>query len=621
NAIVCWKGEKTQRWKDELVMSAMEFDFPIHKPFYELTAEQQELVWKGNKYFKGLNKFFKKLEAKSYKIQYRVMLSRYRGKTLCSDCRGTRLRKDANYVKVGGKSITDIVLMPVDQLKDFFADLTLNEHDTKISNRLLIEINNRIQYLNNVGLGYLTLNRLSSTLSGGESQRINLATSLGSSLVGSMYILDEPSIGLHSKDTERLIKVLRELQQLGNSVIVVEHDEDIIKAADEIIDLGPEAGNLGGEIVFQGNYSELLASNASLTAKYINGIEKIEIPSKPRKWKKRILIEGARENNLKGIDVEFPLHTMTVVTGVSGSGKSSLVKNCLLPSLKKMFDGYSEQSGVIDKISGDIDSLKGVEFINQNPIGKSSRSNPVTYVKAYDEIRGLYASQGLAKARAYKPGHFSFNTDGGRCDTCKGEGEITVEMQFMADIHLVCEECKGARFKDEVLEIKFNNKSIADLLALTIDEAIQFFQESDGRYEKRIIEKLLPLQEVGLGYVHLGQSSSTLSGGEAQRVKLASFLAKKDSSANLLFIFDEPTTGLHFHDIKKLLKAFDALITQGHSIIVIEHNLDVVKCADWVIDLGPEGGENGGNVIFTGTPLELAKYNNSFTAKYLQQKM
>ncbi|NQX99262.1 MAG: excinuclease ABC subunit A, partial [Flavobacteriales bacterium] len=463
NAIVCWKGEKMKRWKDELVMSAMEFDFPIHKPFYELTVEQQELVWTGNKHFKGINKFFKKVEAKSYKIQYRVMLSRYRGKTLCTDCRGTRLRKDANYVKISGKSITDIVLTPVSELGVFFSNLKLNEHDTKIANRLLIEIKNRIQYLNNVGLGYLTLNRLSATLSGGESQRINLATSLGSSLVGSMYILDEPSIGLHSKDTERLIKVLRELQGLGNSVIVVEHDEDIIKAADEIIDLGPEAGNLGGEIVFQGNYSELLESNASLTAKYINGIEKIEIPAKRRTWKKRILIEGARENNLKGVNVVFPLHTMTVITGVSGSGKSSLVKNCLLPALKKMFDGYSEQSGVIDKISGDIDSLKGVEFINQNPIGKSSRSNPVTYVKAYDEIRSLYASQGLAKARGYKPGHFSFNTDGGRCDTCKGEGEITVEMQFMADIHLTCEECKGNRFKDEVLEIKFNDKNIADL--------------------------------------------------------------------------------------------------------------------------------------------------------------
>jgi excinuclease ABC subunit A len=621
DAIVCWKGEKMQRWKNELVMNAMEFNFPIHKPYYELTQEQQELLWTGNKLFKGLNKFFKKLEAKSYKIQYRVMLSRYRGKTLCTDCRGTRLRRDANYVKIAKKSITDLVLMPVEQLEHFFVALKLSDHDTEIGSRLLIEIKNRLQYLNNVGLGYLTLNRLSASLSGGESQRINLATSLGSSLVGSMYILDEPSIGLHSKDTERLIHVLKELQQMGNSVVVVEHDEDIIKAADEIIDLGPEAGHLGGEIVFQGDYSELLMDNKSLTAQYINGIKSIEVPAKRRKWKKRILIEGARENNLKGINVEFPLHTMTVITGVSGSGKSSLVKNCLLPSLKKMFDGYAEVSGVIDKISGDIDSLKGVEFINQNPIGKSSRSNPVTYVKAYDEIRTLYSSQGLAKTRGYKPGHFSFNTDGGRCDTCKGEGEITVEMQFMADIHLTCEECKGKRFKDEILEIKFNTKNIADLLGMTIDEALAFFHESDGRMEKRIIEKLLPLQEVGLGYVHLGQSSSTLSGGEAQRVKLASFLSKKDSSTNLLFIFDEPTTGLHFHDIKKLLKAFDALIAQGHSIIVVEHNLDVVKCADWVIDLGPNGGEEGGNVVFSGTPEELITIKESYTAKYLKEKM
>jgi excinuclease ABC subunit A len=621
DAIVCWKGEKMQRWKNELIMNAMEFNFPIHKPYYELTQEQQELLWTGNKLFKGLNKFFKKLEAKSYKIQYRVMLSRYRGKTLCTDCRGTRLRKDANYVKIAKKSITDLVLMPVEQLEQFFIALNLSDHDTEIGSRLLIEIKNRLQYLTNVGLGYLNLNRLSATLSGGESQRINLATSLGSSLVGSMYILDEPSIGLHSKDTERLIHVLRELQQMGNSVVVVEHDEDIIKAADEIIDLGPEAGHLGGEIVFQGDYSELLMDNKSLTAQYINGIKSIEVPAKRRKWKKRILIEGARENNLKGINVEFPLHTMTVITGVSGSGKSSLVKNCLLPSLKKMFDGYAELSGVIDKISGDIDSLKGVEFINQNPIGKSSRSNPVTYVKAYDEIRTLYSSQGLAKTRGYKPGHFSFNTDGGRCDTCKGEGEITVEMQFMADIHLTCEECKGKRFKDEILEIKFNSKNIADLLGMTIDEALAFFHESDGRMEKRIIEKLLPLQEVGLGYVHLGQSSSTLSGGEAQRVKLASFLSKKDTSTNLLFIFDEPTTGLHFHDIKKLLKAFDALIAQGHSIIVVEHNLDVVKCADWVIDLGPNGGEEGGNVVFSGTPEELITVKESYTAKYLKEKM
>ncbi len=621
DAIVCWRGEKMQKWKNELVMHAAEFNFPIHKPFYELSDEQKQLVWTGNKYFKGLNKFFKKIEEKSYKIQYRVMLSRYRGKTLCQDCRGTRLRKDANYVKITGKSITDLVLMPINQLEQFFNDLTLNKHDTEIADRLIIEIKNRLQYLTKVGLGYLTLNRLSSTLSGGESQRINLATSLGSSLVGSMYILDEPSIGLHSKDTEKLIGVLKDLQKLGNTVIVVEHDEDIIKAADEIIDLGPEAGHLGGKVVFQGNYQELLIDGKTLTSKYINGEESIEVPDKRRNWKKRIIIKGARENNLKGFDVEFPLHTLTVVTGVSGSGKSSLVKNCLLSPLKKMFDGYTEKAGHIDKIEGDINSIKGVEFINQNPIGKSSRSNPVTYVKAYDEIRNLFASQKLAKVRGYKPSNFSFNVDGGRCDMCKGEGEITVEMQFMADIHLSCEECKGKRFKEEVLEIKVNEKNISDILNLTIDEAIAFFEESGGNISKRIIDKLLPLQEVGLGYVHLGQSSNTLSGGEAQRVKLASFLSKKDTSDNLLFIFDEPTTGLHFHDIKKLLKAFNALIIQGHSIIVIEHNLDVVKCADWVIDLGPEGGVNGGELIFTGTPEDLTDCQSSFTGKYLLEKL
>ncbi len=621
DAVVCWKGEKMQKWKKELVMNAMEFDFPIHKPYYELTEEQKQLIWTGNQYFKGLDKFFKYIEKKSYKIQYRVMLSRYRGKTTCADCRGTRLRKDANYVKVQGKSVTDLVLMPVTKLAVFFDEIQLNEHDKKVAERILIEIKTRLKYLNDVGLGYLTLNRLSSTLSGGESQRINLATSLGSSLVGSMYILDEPSIGLHSKDTEKLIGVLKELQQLGNSVIVVEHDEDIIKAADEVIDLGPEAGHLGGEIVFQGNYNELLTDNISLTAQYINGKLEIPVPQKRRKWSKRIIVEGARENNLKGIDVEFPLHALTVVTGVSGSGKSSLVKSCLLPGLKKMFDGYAEQSGMIDKISGDIKSISGAEFVNQNPIGKSSRSNPVTYVKAYDEIRTLYANQSLAKARGYKTAHFSFNIDGGRCEGCKGEGEITVEMQFMADIHLTCEACAGKRFKEEVLEVKFNDKNIADLLEMTIDEAIQFFSQSEGKQEKKIIEKLLPLQEVGLGYVHLGQSSNTLSGGEAQRVKLASFLSKKDTADNLLFIFDEPTTGLHFHDIKKLLTAFNALIAKGHSIIVIEHNLDVVKCADWVIDLGPDGGENGGQLIFEGTPEDLIGNKSSYTAKYLEIKM
>lgn len=621
DAIVCWRGEKMQKWKDELIMSASEFNFPIHKPFYELTDEQQQLVWTGNKHFKGINKFFKYVESKSYKIQYRVMLSRYRGKTICHDCRGTRLRKDANYVKMGSKSITDLVLMPVDKLIDFFQKLKLTAHDNEIAKRLVMEIKNRLQYLQDVGLGYLTLNRLSATLSGGESQRINLATSLGSSLVGSMYILDEPSIGLHSKDTERLIKVLRSLQKLGNTVVVVEHDEDMIKAADEIIDLGPYAGTLGGEIIFQGSYKELLKDTKSLTAKYITGVEKIEIPSERRKWNKHIKITGARENNLKGIDVQFPLNTLTVVTGVSGSGKSSLIKNCLLPSLKKMFEGYSVQTGVFDKVYGDIDSIKGVEFIDQNPIGKSSRSNPVTYVKAYDEIRGLFSSTKLAQTRGYKPAFFSFNVDGGRCENCQGEGEITVEMQFMADVHLTCEECGGKRFKEEILEIKYNEKSISDILDLTIDEAIDFFKQTPNSYEKKIIQKLEPLQEVGLGYIHLGQSSNTLSGGEAQRVKLASFLIKKSTGKNLLFIFDEPTTGLHFHDIKKLLTAFNALLLQGHSIIVVEHNLDIVKCADWVIDLGPEGGEKGGELIFEGTPENLIKNKKTFTGRYLKEKI
>jgi len=621
DAIVCWRGEKMQKWKDELVLNSHEFNFPIHKPIYELSPEQIQLLWDGNKYFKGLNKFFNYVESKSYKIQYRVMLSRYRGKTKCSDCKGTRLRKDANYVKINESSITDLVLKPISELSIFFNNLNLNKHDKTVAKRLLIEITNRLQYLNDVGLGYLTLNRLSATLSGGESQRINLATSLGSSLVGSMYVLDEPSIGLHSKDTELLIKVLRSLQKLGNTVIVVEHDEDIIKAADEIIDIGPFAGRLGGEVVFQGDYKKLIKDNKSLTAKYFNNQEKIEVPTIRRSWTKFIEITGARENNLKGIDVKFPLNVLTVITGVSGSGKSSLVNKCLLPAVKKMFDSYSEQTGVFDKISGDIQAIKGVEFVNQNPIGKSSRSNPVTYVKAYDEIRGLYSSQKLAKNRGYKPAHFSFNVDGGRCETCKGEGEITVEMQFMADIHLTCEECNGNRFKNEILDVKHHGKSITDLLSMTIDEAIEFFRIEDGSYDKKIVNKLLPLQEVGLGYIHLGQSSSTLSGGEAQRVKLASFLTKKDNSNKLFFIFDEPTTGLHFHDIKKLLKSFNALIKQGHSVLVIEHNLDVVKCADWVIDLGPEGGDKGGDLIFEGVPEDLVKIENSYTGLYLKEKL
>jgi len=621
DAVVCWKGDKMKNFKDQLILHSSEFNFPIHKPIYELSKEHYELLWKGNKYFEGLNQFFKMLEAESYKIQYRVMLSRYRGKTVCPDCKGTRLRKDANYVKIDNHSITDLVLMPITELADFFSKIKLSKQDEEIAHRLLIEIKSRVQFLRDVGLGYLTLNRLSSTLSGGESQRINLATSLGSSLVGSMYVLDEPSIGLHSKDTENLITVLKSLRDVGNTVIVVEHDEDIIKAADEIIDLGPFAGHLGGELVFQGDIKALYNDKKSLTAQYLNGIEKIEVPEKRRKWSKYIEITGARENNLKNVDVKFPLHTLTVVTGVSGSGKSSLVKNCLLPSIKKMFEGYAETSGQLDKISGDIKQIKGVEFVNQNPIGKSSRSNPVTYIKAYDDIRNLFSSQKLAKSRGFKPSHFSFNIDGGRCDVCKGEGEITVEMQFMSDIHLKCEVCNGKRFKDEVLEIKVGDKHIADVLEMTIDEAIVYFSSLEDTNANKVVQKISTLQEVGLGYVHLGQSSNTLSGGEAQRVKLASFLGKKDTTENLLFIFDEPTTGLHFHDIKKLLKAFNALIAQGHSLIVIEHNLDVMKCADWIIDIGPEGGDKGGYIVFEGIPEDLVKCKKSFTGKYLEDKL
>ena len=621
DAVVCWKGDKMKNFKDQLILHSSEFNFPIHKPIYELSKEHYELLWKGNKYFEGLNQFFKMLEAESYKIQYRVMLSRYRGKTVCPDCKGTRLRKDANYVKIDNHSITDLVLMPITELADFFSKIKLSKQDEEIAHRLLIEIKSRVQFLRDVGLGYLTLNRLSSTLSGGESQRINLATSLGSSLVGSMYVLDEPSIGLHSKDTENLITVLKSLRDVGNTVIVVEHDEDIIKAADEIIDLGPFAGHLGGELVFQGDIKALYNDKKSLTAQYLNGIEKIEVPEKRRKWSKYIEITGARENNLKNVDVKFPLHTLTVVTGVSGSGKSSLVKNCLLPSIKKMFDGYAETSGQLDKISGDIKQIRGVEFVNQNPIGKSSRSNPVTYIKAYDDIRNLFSSQKLAKSRGFKPSHFSFNIDGGRCDVCKGEGEITVEMQFMSDIHLKCEVCNGKRFKDEILEIKVGDKHIADVLEMTIDEAIVYFSSLEDTNANKVVQKISTLQEVGLGYVHLGQSSNTLSGGEAQRVKLASFLGKKDTTENLLFIFDEPTTGLHFHDIKKLLKAFNALIAQGHSLIVIEHNLDVIKCADWIIDIGPEGGDKGGYIVFEGIPEDLVKCKKSFTGKYLEDKL
>ncbi len=627
DAIVAWKGEKMQQWKNRLVMNSQKFDFPIHRPIYELTDQQQALLWTGNRHFKGLNAFFAYLEEKSYKIQYRVMLSRYRGKTTCQECRGTRLRKDANYVKVAGHSITDLVLMPVEKLRSFFEALNLEPYEQEVSRRLMVEINNRLQYLCDVGLGYLTLNRLSSTLSGGESQRINLATSLGSSLVGSMYILDEPSIGLHPRDTQRLIGVLQSLKNLGNTVIVVEHDEEIMQAADHLIDLGPEAGSLGGELVFQGNHSDLISEEISLTARYLTGRQEIAIPEKRRSWKHAIELKGCRENNLKGFDVKVPLQVLTVVTGVSGSGKTSLVKRILYPSLKKIFGGYGEQTGQFDRLDGDLKRIAQVEFIDQNPIGRSSRSNPVTYVKAYDEIRSLYASQQLSKLRGYKPAYFSFNVDGGRCEVCQGEGEITVEMQFMADIRLACEACHGKRFKEEVLEVRHRGKSIADVLDLTIDEAMDFFNHKDGKtVEKRIVEKLRPLQEVGLGYVHLGQSSSTLSGGEAQRIKLASFLAKGNANSGkgqdrTLFIFDEPTTGLHIHDIQKLLKAFQALINNGHSLIIIEHNIDVIKCADWVIDLGPEGGDAGGHLVYEGTPEGLLDCKESYTSQFLKEKM
>lgn len=625
-AVACWKGEKMSAWKDKLIMHAYKFDFPIHKPFGELTKAQKELVWTGNKYFSGLNDFFKDIESQSYKIQYRVMLSRYRGKTTCPDCRGTRLRKDANYVKFADKSISDIVLMQVKDAFKFFTEIKLTEEEKKLTKRLLTEITNRFRFLSDVGLGYLTMNRLSSTLSGGESQRINLATSLGSSLVGSMYILDEPSIGLHPRDTERLIRVLLALRDIGNTVIVVEHDEEIMRASDVMVDMGPMAGTLGGEVVFAGTHKDLLSAQ-SLTAKYLTGREKIPVPAKRRKWKSFVEIRGARENNLKNLTVKFPLDVMTVVTGVSGSGKSTLIKRILYPAFQKHLGGYGEQTGQFDSIKGDFQHIAAIEFVDQNPIGKSSRSNPVTYVKAYDEIRALYAEQPLSKMRGYKPSHFSFNVDGGRCDVCEGEGEVIVEMQFMADVHLLCENCKGRRFKEETLEVIFNpkpadpsyGKNIADVLDMTIDEAIIFFEDGSN-HGRRIVAKIKPLQDTGLGYVHLGQSSSTLSGGEAQRIKLASFLTQGNNQPPTLFIFDEPTTGLHFHDIRKLLDAFNALIAQGHSILIIEHNMEVVKCADWVIDLGPEGGDEGGNLVFEGTPEQMVK-SKSDTGKYLKEKL
>ena len=617
NAIFPWRGESMSWYRDQLVNNAYKFDFPIHKPWFELTEEQKQLVWDGNEHFEGLHEFFTFLESKSYKIQNRVMLSRYRGKTKCSTCIGKRLRTEASYVKVGDTSIQELVELPLDKVAQFFKKLELNKYDQKIAKRLLIEINNRLSFLIDVGLSYLTLNRKSNTLSGGESQRINLATSLGSSLVGSMYILDEPSIGLHPKDTERLISVLKSLRDLGNTVIVVEHDEDIMKAADEIIDIGPEAGTFGGEVVATGSYKDLLKSN-SLTAKYLNGELSIKVPLKRRTLKNSIQLIGARENNLKNINVSFPLGCFTAITGVSGSGKSTLVKKILYPAILKEVGGYGEKAGQFSELKGDFSSIKSVEFINQNPIGRSSRSNPVTYIKAYDDIRALYANQKLSDIRGYKAKHFSFNVDGGRCENCKGEGEVTIEMQFMADVHLECDICKGKRFKKEVLEVRFHKKSIHDILHMTVDDAISFFSLQN---QTKITNKLQPLQDVGLGYVQLGQSSSTLSGGEAQRIKLASFLVKGNTKEKALFIFDEPTTGLHFHDINKLLASFYALLDKGHTVIVVEHNMDLVKCADHIIDLGLEGGEKGGRVMAQGTPEEIAASKESITASYLLNKI
>lgn len=618
-AVAPWRGEVMSEWQKPWLKRGIAYDFPVHRPYNELTHAQRELLWKGNKELDGIDGFFKYLESKLYKIQYRVMLSRYRGRTTCPDCRGTRLRKDASYVKISDTSITDISLMPIEEAYAFFQNLKLNDYDKKVSDRLLTEIRTRLEYMVKVGLGYLTLNRLTNTLSGGEFQRIKLATSLGSALVGSMYILDEPSIGLHPRDTARMVEVLRSLQELGNTVIVVEHEEEIMRTADQVIDIGPDAGRHGGELVFQGRIPEMKKATNSHTANYLLGTDKIEIPARRRKFKDKITVIGARENNLKNLNVSFPLGVLTVITGVSGSGKSTLVKKILYPALGRLSGSVAETPGLYDKLEGDIGLITQVEFVDQNPIGKSSRSNPVSYVKAYDAIRNLYSELPLSVKRGYKPSHFSFNVDGGRCETCEGEGEITVEMQFMADIHLKCESCNGKRFKQEVLEVEYNGKTIADVLALTVEESLDFFKE-----KKSIYDKLVPLFEVGLGYVQLGQSSNTLSGGEAQRVKLASFLGKNsiDPNHHILFIFDEPTTGLHFHDISKLLKAINALVDQGHSVIVIEHNLEVIKCADWVIDLGPEGGEKlGGNLVFEGTPEQLVKNGKGHTAGFLKGKL
>ncbi len=616
-AVMCWRGEKMGEWLHEFLREAPAHNFPIFAPYYELTEEQKDYLWHGPRDKACIDSFFKMLEENQYKIQYRVMLARYRGKTVCPACHGSRLKKEALYVKVGGKNIAEIVSMPINDVVEFFRTLKLDEHDTAVAARLLNEIGNRLKFLQDVGLGYLTLNRLSNTLSGGESQRINLATSLGSSLVGSLYILDEPSIGLHSRDTDKLIKVLRQLQQLGNTVVVVEHDEEIIRAADYIIDIGPKAGRLGGQIVYQGNMSDLKPGSDSYTVKYLLGEERIPLPLSHRSWNNYIEIKGARENNLNGIDVKFPLNVMTVVTGVSGSGKSTLVRDIFYKALKREYSEVSDRPGEFLSLEGDVKMVHDIEFVDQNPIGKSSRSNPVTYVKAYDEIRKLMADQPLSKQMGYTAGYFSFNTEGGRCEECKGEGTVTVEMQFMADLVLECESCHGKRFKNETLEVKYDGMNIYDILEMTVNQAVEFFNEHG---QKKIVKKLLPLQEVGLGYIKLGQSSSTLSGGENQRVKLAYFLSIEKAEPTI-FVFDEPTTGLHFHDIKQLLKAFDALIARGHTVVIIEHNMDVIKCADHVIDLGPEGGDKGGNLVVCGTPEEVAKCAASYTGQYLAEKL
>lgn len=618
DAVVCWKGDKMSEWKDALVMNAEKAGFPIHKPYYQLTSAQKSMLWDGTPHFEGIYDFFKFVESQTYKIQYRVMLARYRGKTVCPECRGTRLRKDANHVKINGKSISDLVLMPVSSLMQFFRDWNPSEHDKKVSARLITEIMNRLGFLEDVGLGYLTLNRMSNSLSGGESQRINLATSLGSSLVGSMYILDEPSIGLHPRDTHRLLKVLKQLRDLGNTVIVVEHEEEIIRQADFIIDIGPDAGRHGGQLMFSGTLEELLKAKTHTSRCLTEGADPGRTCT-PRKWTDAIELSGARQHNLKSIDVKFPLGVLTVVTGVSGSGKTSLVKEILYPALKRYYGGYAEKSGMFGELKGDLHRLEDVEMIDQNPIGKSSRSNPATYIKVYDEIRTLFSNQSLAKMRGYKPGFFSFNVEGGRCEACQGEGTVSVEMQFMADIVLTCEECGGKRFKDEVLEIKVGNRNIFELLEMSVDEAIEFFQQDadTNATVKKIIEKLQVLQEVGLGYIQLGQSSSTLSGGEAQRIKLAYFLTKGVTDKKTLFIFDEPTTGLHLHDIARLNKAFDALIARGHTLVIIEHNPEVIRAADWVIDLGPEGGEQGGNLVYEGTLEGLIRCTESYTGRHL----